>query len=101
MDVQDSTRLHADTTSEESARFVQRLFVGCLVVAIACGILSAAARYAGPIAPNLDIAICLAVLSVVLMLAAVVSSLLALSCFIAWIGVLLNIWIRKRSGDTR
>jgi len=96
MDIQDSSQLHADETPEEWARFAKRLFVGCLAVAAACGITSAAVWYAGPIAPNLGIANCLAVLSVVLMLAAGVSSLLALSCFITWIGVLLKIWIHKR-----
>ncbi len=97
-------------TPEEWARFAKRLFVRCLIVAVACGSVAALLCYRSPdgslfgyefhgfgfVIHNIALAGLLLLLFVILAFAAGVSAFAALLGLYAWIGILLNIWIRKR-----
>jgi hypothetical protein len=105
MDEHDASRPHANKTPEEWAQFGKRLFVRCLIVAIACGSIAAVevgilrngwfhfpgVNFFGPVFESL------LALFIILAIAAGVSAIAALLGLYVWIGILLNLWIRNRN----
>jgi hypothetical protein len=101
MDERERIRLPADKTPEEWAQFFKRLFVRCLIVAVACGSVAAIEvaimRSGGDFNPFFSPVFGLLILLLyILAFAAGVSAIVAFLGLHAWIGILLNIWLRKR-----